>query len=88
MSLERFYSVGDVRRDVFPSRSPRWIKDTFRTGEFGPVLRDDGGWQISASALATYQARHTVGTSPSPAASALRERRMGNLRQFGKSSRP
>ena len=61
MKLERFHSVREVRRLFYPSRSERWIKDTFRTGEFGAVLRDSSGWMISEVALAEYQRRHLVG---------------------------
>ena len=86
LKVEKFWSVGDVKRDLFPSRSARWIKDTFRSGAYGPVLRDDAGWQISESALVAYQARHAVGVSPAPVAPAVLAKRLGNLKQF-KSSR-
>lgn len=72
------YSVGEVRRLFFPSRSERWIKDTFRTGEFGRVLRDGKGWMISAEAVAAYQERHAVGA----VVVALRPGQLGNLKQF------
>lgn len=82
MKLETFFSVKDVRERFHPSRCARWIKDTFRTGEFGPVLRDASGWLISESALLEYQRRHAVGavaTEP-----ALRSSQRDNLRQFQK----
>lgn len=86
LKVEKFWSVGDVKRDLFPSRSARWIKDTFRSGEYGPVLRDDAGWQISESALATYQSRHAVGVSPAPVSPVVLAVRLANLKQ-NKSSR-
>lgn len=81
MKLEKFYSVSQVKEQVFPSRSTRWIKDTFRSGEFGQVLRDDSGWQVSESALLEYQRRHAVGAHP------VRTDQAANLVQFQKSSR-
>jgi len=79
MKLETFFSVVDVRRQIFPTRSVRWIKDTFRTGEFGAVLRDQRGWMVSESAVAGYQSRHrvTAGEFAGPD-------RRGNLLQFQK----
>lgn len=69
-----------MKERFFPSRTVRWVKDTFRTGQYGPVLRDVGGWLVSETAIEAYQAEHTVGT---PA----RTYNVGNLRQFQKSSR-
>ena len=43
MKLETFFTVRDVRARFYPSRCVRWVKDTFRTGEFGAVLRDASG---------------------------------------------
>ena len=83
MKLQTFFSISDVRERFHPSRGARWIKDTFRTGEYGPVLRDAAGWLISEDALLEYQRRHAVG-SPS---SATPSDRRGNLVQFKKSSR-
>jgi len=58
----RLYSVQDSRRLFYPSRSDRWVKDTFTDGSYGPVIRDGAGWMISEVALVSYQTRHEVGT--------------------------
>ena len=83
MKLQMFFSIRDVRERFHPSRCARWIKDTFRNGEYGPVLRDAPGWLISEDALLEYQRRHVVGSESRPPASD----RQGNLVQFKKSSR-
>lgn len=76
---ERFFAVKDVVARFFPSRSERWVKDAFKSGGFGPVLRDGGGWLVSESAIAAYQAHHLVGAVARPPA--RREQRV-NLMQF------
>jgi hypothetical protein len=63
MKPEKYYSVADVERLFFPSRSARWIRETFRTGEYGAVIRDNAGWMVSESALLEYQSRHAVGAN-------------------------
>jgi hypothetical protein len=85
MKLETFFSVKDVRSRFHPSRCARWIKDTFRTGEFGPVLRDSSGWLISESALLEYQRRHAVVPAAElPVRSSQRSSQRSNLVQFKK----
>ena len=83
MKLQMFFSIRDVRERFHPSRCSRWIKDTFRTGEYGPVLRDASGWLISEDALREYQRRHAVGGEEREPATFRRT----NLVQFQKSSR-
>ena len=61
VELQTLFSLADVRVKFFPSRSIRWIRDTFGAGEFGPVYRDAGGWMVSAQALESWQMRHSVG---------------------------
>lgn len=64
----------------FPTRSERWVKNTFSSGAYGRVVRDAGGWLVSESAVGAYQDRHAVGE-------AVRTYNSGNLVQFQKSSR-
>jgi hypothetical protein len=78
---EMYYSLSDVKELWFPSRSARWIKDTFRKlaaedAALFPILRDGSGWQISKKAVESYQSRHAVRLVV-PGQSQLR-----NLRQF------
>lgn len=79
VELNTLYSVADVRRLFFPSRSTRWIKDTFCSGKYGGVMRDGGGWLISALAIGEYQKRCAVG-----APAELNAASMANLRQFAR----
>ena len=78
VDLNTLFSVADVQRGFFPSRSTRWIKDTFAAGSYGPVVRDGYGWMISAAALAEYQRRHAVGLAVVPD----RATQHANLKQF------
>ncbi len=57
----RFYSVPDVQTMFFPSRSLKWIRNTFRGGAHGPVMRMGKGWEISELAIQTFQQQHLVG---------------------------
>lgn len=79
---ERYLSLSDVKEKHFPSRSLRWIKDTFRAlaGEDAalfPVMRDGSGWQISVKAIESYQQRHTIGLKVIQ----LRPQQRDNLKQ-------
>jgi len=62
--MEPHYSVADVKRLFFPSRSDRWIKDRAKRGAFGTVLRDAGGWMIPESGLRAYLDNHAVEVGP------------------------
>jgi hypothetical protein len=54
--LEAHYDVSDVQRRFFPSRSVRWITDHAKAGDFGPAVRDAGGWLLPESGLLRYLA--------------------------------
>lgn len=54
------YSVAQVRERFFPGRCARWIREQFRTGEFGPVFFESKCWFISADAVMGWQQRHRV----------------------------
>ncbi len=54
------FTVGEIRARFFPGRCPRWIKDTFKTGNYGPVFFDGGRWFISSEAVAGWQRAHRV----------------------------
>jgi hypothetical protein len=56
----RFFSTADVFVHFFPSKSERWVRETFKSGELGPVLRDSAGWFISEAAILFYQQQHLV----------------------------
>lgn len=58
------FTVSQVREKFFPGRCARWIKDSFKRGEFGPVFFDGGRWFISAQAIAGWQAAHLVQPTP------------------------
>lgn len=60
---EKFFSVRDVKHQFFPSRSARWIKDTFKSGRYGPVMRDAAGWFFSEKAIYNFQQQRLV-TAP------------------------
>jgi hypothetical protein len=70
LQLLKFYSVKDVQGLFFPSRSERWVKDTFKAGAYGQVLRDGAGWMISEQAVARFQEVHLVGSVPAAGAGA------------------
>lgn len=57
----RFFSTADAFVHFFPSKSERWVKETFKSGELGPVIRDSAGWFISEEAILRYQLLHLVG---------------------------
>lgn len=54
------YSVAQVRELFFPGRCARWIREQFRTGEFGPVFFEGKSWFISADAVQGWQQKHRV----------------------------
>lgn len=54
------YTVAQVRQRFFPGRCARWIKEQFRTGEFGAVFFDGACWFISADAVKGWQRAHKV----------------------------
>jgi hypothetical protein len=58
------FTVAQVRERFFPGRCARWIKDSFKRGEFGPVFFDGGRWFISAEAISGWQRAHQVHTTP------------------------
>ena len=58
------FTVSQVRAKFFPGRCARWIKDSFKRGEFGPVFFDGGRWFISAEAIAGWQRAHLVQPTP------------------------
>ena len=79
VELNTLFSVADVQRGFFPSRSTKWIKSTFSGGKYGAVIRDSYGWMISAGAIAEYQRRHAVGLA---VVRPVRPVQLGNLKQF------
>ena len=58
------FTVAQVRERFFPGRCARWIKDSFKRGEFGPVFFDGGRWFISAEAITGWQRAHQVTATP------------------------
>lgn len=79
--LHTLYTVPDVRRLFFPSRSVRWVKNTFGpsvehpAGEWGAVFYDASGLMVSAAAVKAWQDKHAVNAVIVPA------RELVNLRQ-------
>jgi hypothetical protein len=58
--LEPYYSLRDVRRLFFPSRSIRWLTDQAKAGAFGQVVKDAGGWLLPESGILEYLRQRTV----------------------------
>lgn len=56
-SIEEHYSAAQVAR--FLGRSAEWVSDRARAGDFGRVVRDDGGWLIPASGVQRYLDAHS-----------------------------
>jgi len=59
-TVQAYYSVRDVRRIFFPSRSIRWITDRAKAGAFGPVVRDAGGWLIPEAGILAYLSERMI----------------------------
>ena len=61
MKPQPLYTVADIRRLFFVSKSDRWVKDKIKAGAFGPtVLRDAGGWMVPISGVVHYLDQHEV----------------------------
>ena len=56
----RFFSTADTFVHFFPSKSERWVKETFKSSTWGPVMRDSAGWFISEEAILHFQQQHLV----------------------------
>jgi hypothetical protein len=76
MKADKYFSVATVKDDFFPARSMKWIRNTFRGGKYGPVMREASGWAISEAAIIEYQRQHAVNIVP------LRIGQRSNLKQF------
>lgn len=58
-TAEKFYSVSQVAA-MFPGRGRRWVIDRVKAGQFGTVLKDDGGWLIPLSGLRAFVSARAV----------------------------
>lgn len=74
-----FHSVETARRQFFPGRSERWVRQRCRAGDFGDLVRDGGGWLIPERGILHYLERRRVRVGTPPAA---RCEQVSNLIQF------